>query len=224
MSLDERQLRQLFSSGRRLMYQKDDVIIRTSDTPSGVYYIVSGAVKVYCLCKDGDPNIIMTLSAGQIFPLAWAVGGAPRYIGFSALGVTELWRVPRESFLQDLWSDSDQMYAVLQMLARHFSWLACEMDNLQYRSAREKIVFRLLFLASHFGQVDGNTAYIDVRVTNDYLARSTNMTRETASREVSRLNRKQLVKTVNGRLIIPDLPRLSKEISQRFNPAALSLD
>lgn len=224
MDTEEHQLKQLFETGRRLIYQKDDVVIRTSDTPSGVYYVASGSVKAYCLCKDGEHNIIMTFGPGEIFPTAWAVSGVSRPVGFSALEGTELWRISRESFLQSLWADSGLMYAALQMLAGNFSMLVCELDNLQYRSAREKVVYRLLFLASRFGQVDGNTAYLGMRITNDYLARSTNITRETASREISRLNRKELIKTINGRLVIPDLTNLRNEIHQRFNPATLTLD
>lgn len=222
--MDDHQLKGLFGTGRRLAYRKDDIIVRSGDTPSGVYYVLSGSVKVYSLCKDGEPNIIMTHSVSEIFPVAWAISGSSRNVGFAALEPTELLRISRETFLDGLWADNNAMYAVLQTLAGHFGTLACEMDNLQYRTAREKVVYRLLFLASRFGQVDGNTAYIGLRVTNDYLARSTNMTRETASRELSRLNRKQLVRNVNGRLIIPDLLRLRNEISQRFNPASLSLD
>jgi len=224
MAIDYPKLAQPFKQSRRLVYQRDDIIVRAGDVPSGVYYIVSGSVKVYSLCKDGEPNILMTLDAGEVFPVAWAVSDITRDVGFAALDVTELRRIDREEFLQALQSDVILMRAAMQVLAGHFFTLTSEIDNLQYRSAREKVVFRLLFLASRFGHTDGNSTTIAIRVTNDYVARSTNMTRETASRELSRLNRKQLICTVNGRIMIPDLLRLRNEISQRFNPATLSLD
>jgi CRP-like cAMP-binding protein len=224
MTTDQLKLAQLFEKSRRLLYGKDDIIVRAGDTPSGVYYIVSGSVKVYSLCKDGEPNIIMTLNSGEIFPVAWAVSGILRDVGFAALDTTKLRRLTHDQFLQSLKDDTSMMQASMQVLARHFFMLASEMDNLQYRSAREKVVFRLLFLANHFGQVETNAVTISIRITNDYIARSTNMTRETASRELSRLNRKQLIQTVNGRIVIPDLLKLRNEISQRFNPMTLSLD
>jgi len=224
MTTDQQKLAQLFEQSRRLLYQRDDIIVRAGDTPSGVYYIASGSVKVYSVCKDGEPNIIMTLDPGEIFPIAWAVSGMLRDVGFAAMDTTELRRLPREHFLQALQSDSSMMQAAAQLLARHFFVLASEMDNLQYRSAREKVVFRLIFLANRFGQVNGNAAVITMRVTNDYIARSTNMTRETASRELSRLYRKRLIRSIDGRIMIPDLLGLRNEISQRFNPATLSLD
>ncbi len=224
MITDQPNLAKPFEQSRRLLYQRDDIIVRAGDMPSGVYYIVSGSVKVYSLCKDGEPNILMTLNPGEIFPVAWAVSGITRDVGFAALDTTELRRVPREQFIGAIQADAAIMQATLQVLAGHFFALTSEIDNLQYRSAREKVVFRLLFLASRFGRCQGNSATIAMRVTNDYIARSTNMTRETASRELSRLNRKQLIRTTNGQITIPDLLRLRNEISQRFNVTTLSLD
>jgi CRP-like cAMP-binding protein len=218
------QLVQLFEGGRSLVYQKDDVIIRPGDVPSGVYYLESGGVKVYSLCKNGEPNIIMTLCPGEIFPVAWAVSGTMRDIGFDALGPTKAVRIPRTNFVHALSSSSAVMNDAMQALAHHFFTLTNEIDNLQYRSAREKVVYRLIFLARHFGECQDSLTTITLRVTNDYIARSTNMTRETASRELSRLNRKQLIRMIDGRIVIPDLTHLGNEISRHFNLTTLSLD
>jgi CRP/FNR family transcriptional regulator, cyclic AMP receptor protein len=220
-------LSQLFNQGRRVVYQKDDVIIRPGDTPSGLYYIVSGWVKAYSLCKNGEPNIIMTLCPGEVFPIAWAVSGSTRDVGFGALGNTEVQRISLEQFLQAAKTDVAIMQEAVEALAHHFFVLATELDNLQYRSAREKVVFRLIFLANRLGQQGGTNddrVVIKTRITNDYIARSTSITRETASRELSRLNRRQLIRNVEGLLIIPSLSSLRNEISRNFNFKTLSLD
>jgi CRP-like cAMP-binding protein len=221
------QLAQLFDEGRHLLYEKDDIIIRPGDTPSGLYYIVAGWVKVYSLCKDGEPNIIMTHCSGEAFPLAWAISGSMRDVGFAALGHTEIRRITLDQFLQATSDAPHLMHEAVQALAYHFSTLTTELDNLQYRSAREKVVFRLIFLASRLGQSNNSnedSVLIKARVTNDYIARSTSITRETASRELSRLNRRQLIRTIEGCILIPSLSNLSHEISRDFNLQTLSLD
>lgn len=220
-------LSQLFNEGRKIVYQKDDVIIRPGDSPSGLYYIVSGWVKAYYLCKDGEPNIIMTLCPGEAFPIAWAVSGSLNDVGFAALGKTEVLRVSLERFFESAAADATIMREAAQALAHHFSVLTTELDNLQYRSAREKVVFRLIFLARRLGQSDGtndDSVVIKKRITNDYIARSTSITRETASRELSRLNRHHLIRNSQGQLLIPSLSNLRDEISQNFNLKTLSLD
>jgi CRP-like cAMP-binding protein len=220
-------LSKLFDEGRQLAYQKDDIIIRPGDTPSGLYHIVSGWVKVYSLCKDGEPNIILTLCAGETFPVVWALSGPMRDVGFAALGATEVRRISLEHFLKAARADSTIMHAAILTLAHHCHSLITELDNLQYRSAREKVVFRLIFLANRVGQRHGTTndsVVIKRRVTNEYIARSTSITRETASRELSRLNRRQLIVTINGRIVIPSLLSLRNEISRNFNPQTMSLE
>lgn len=217
----------LFNEGRQLTYQKDDIIIRPGDTPSGLYRITSGWVKAYSLCKDGEPNIIMTLCPNEIFPIAWAVSGSIRDVGFAALGNSEVQRISLDQFFKAAATDVAIMQDAAKALAHHFFVLTTELDNLQYRSAREKVVFRLIFLANRLGKHNsdsGDSIVINTRITNDYIARSTSITRETASRELSRLNRRQLIRNIEGRILIPSLVNLRNEISQNFNLETLSLD
>lgn len=223
-SLSLKKLPRLFDEGRQLIYQKDDIVIRPGDFPSGVYYIVSGWIKAYCLSKDGEPNIIMTMCPGEAFPLAWAISGSNRDVGFAALGDSELRRISLDHFVSAMDGDSSVAKDVLQALADQVFLLTTELDNLQYRSAREKVAFRLICLANRMGQHNGQDLIISARVTNDYIARSTNMTRETASRELSRLHRRKLIRNANGRIAIPDIALLRNEISRRFNIKTLSLD
>ena len=63
----------LFGNGRQFLYDRSDTILRAGDTPSGVYLITDGWVKVYSICHDGEPNIIISLGPGDIFPLYWTV-------------------------------------------------------------------------------------------------------------------------------------------------------
>lgn len=224
MYLSDSSLVKFFQKGRRFDYKKEDMIIRAGDIPSGIYYISSGWVKVYSLCKNGEPNIIMTLYPGEMFPIPWAVTGVVRDINFAALDETTTFRVSRPQFLQAMSDYEAIRQDAMQMLARHFFSFANELDNLQYRSAREKVVFRLILLASHFGKHTGKEVIIDMRVPNEYIARSTNMTRETASREISRLNRKQLICYNGGKINIPDLDKLKNEIDSHFNLKTLSLE
>ena len=217
----------LFNEGRQIVYRKDDVVIRPGDVPSGLYYITSGWVKVYSFCKDGEPNIIMTLCPGDIFPMAWAVSGGIRDVGFAALGNTKVQRISLEQFIKAAAEDLTIMQEAAEALAHHFYVLTTELDNLQYRSAREKVVFRLIFLAKRLGQQNHSnvdSVVINTRVTNDYIARSTSITRETASRELSRLNRRQLIHSLEGQILIPSLINLRNEISHNFNLKTLSLD
>lgn len=215
-------LSQLFTDGRRLTYERGDMIIRAGDLPSGVYYIASGWVKLYSICNDGELNIIMTLFPGDIFPLTWAVTGTLRDFNFAALDTTNVLRIPREQLARAMQADRSVARAALGMLAQHSIRLTDEIENLHYSSARERVAFRLISLAGRFGKLNHGQITIDARISNEYVARSTNMTRETVSRQITRLTEKNLIRNVDGCIVIPDLPALKNEVSKYFDLSTAS--
>lgn len=208
-------LLQLFKTGRPLSYEKDEVIIRAEDIPSGVYYISSGWVKVYTLSKDKEPAILMTLFPGDIFPCAWALTGIEYDINFAALGETEALRIPTKRFNEAIKNNPELSQELLQIFANNFFTLTNELNNIQYHTAREKVVYRLLFLAKNFGKRENNKVIIRKHVPNEYIARSTNMTRETTSREMSRLTRKRLIRHTEEQIIISDIDGLLNEVEDQ---------
>jgi CRP/FNR family transcriptional regulator, cyclic AMP receptor protein len=216
-------LARLFEDSRYFLYERGDTIIRAGDTPSGVYLITTGWVKVYSLCEDGEINIIMNLGDGDIFPLDWAITGRLHDITFAALDATTVQRIPREKFIRALRGNIEISTAASFKLASYLLRLSYELEHLPYRSARERVAFRLVCLAEHFGEKNGDQITIRARISNEYVARSTNMTRETASREMSRLARKRLIQTVNGYIHIKDMAALTKEVGKTFAVASNKL-
>lgn len=207
-------LSRLFTDhGLRVAYERGDTVIRAGDIPSGVYMITDGWIKAYTLCGNGETNIVMGLVAGDIFPLEWAVSGDLRDVSFTALDASKVLRIPRERFARSLRSDPRISEAVLLRLAGHAHRLSDELVNMAYHSARERVASRMLALAGDFGRTEAGSKRIilDMRVPNEYIARSSNMTRETASREISRLARKKIIRHHDGRLIIDDPAALAKE-------------
>lgn len=210
-------LADLFKSGRQFSYERGDSIIRAGDTPSGIYYLESGWVRVYTLCDNGESNIIMCLFPGEVFPLAWALTGLVRDASFAALAPTTLRRVSKEFFLTQLDKKPVFARAALAMLSTHLVRLTDELENLHFRSARERVAYRLLSLADHFGKPYQEGVLLTIRISNEYIARSTNMTRETASREIGRLTQKRLITNFNSYLFIHDPALLRAEAGKAFN-------
>jgi CRP-like cAMP-binding protein len=210
-------LPQLFTdSSRQMSYDRGDVIIRAGDMPSGVYLIIAGWIKVYNLCEDGEQNIIMSLATDDIFPLEWAVSGNLHDVSFMALEPTTVLRISQDLFRQNLLTSPPIAQAALQKLALYFFQLSNQLEHLPYRSARERVAFRLVSLAADFGKLRAEHVTLMRHIPNDYIARSTNMTRETASREISWLTKRGFIERRNDYIIIKNLPALKKEVGKSF--------
>lgn len=217
-------LPQLFANnGRQLMYDRGDIIIRAGDTPSGAYLITQGWAQVYTLCHDGEPNIVMSMRAGDIFPLEWIVSGVLHEVNFAALSTVTVLRTPKDYFLRNMTTNPNIAQAVLRKMSHYLCQLSSELEHQPYHSARERVAFRLVSLAQYFGAAGADRVNLTLSIPNEFIARSSNMTRETASREISWLTRKGFVERQNGQIVIKNMPALEREAGKgfRLHPGSL---
>jgi len=199
----------LFKDGRRFDYDKGEIILRARDDPRGVYYLESGYVKVYALSRTAQEHTHLFYGPTDIFPVIWAFRGAVRNVFYQAVTPVRVWVVPKEDFLAYVGSDVAAAYYLLERVTELFHLHAGRIDNLLYSDAYEKVVCRVLSLISRFGVVKGKNVMINFPVTQEDLASSVGLTRETASRMISRLHQRGLISYDHNRhLVIHDLAGL----------------
>ncbi len=205
----------LFKAGQKLVYDKGEMILRARDEPRGVYFIETGFIKVYSLSRTANEHTHLFYGAGDIFPVIWAFRNAVRNVFYQALETTTVWVVPKDEFLAFVQTHADAAFHLLEKVTELFHLHAGRIDNLLYSDAYEKVVCRLLSLTSRFGKVEGKTIRINFPITQEDLASSVGLTRETASRMISRLHHKGLVSYDSDRhFIIHDLPGLIKVLGE----------
>jgi CRP/FNR family transcriptional regulator, cyclic AMP receptor protein len=210
----------IFSTGRRLTYQPKDLIYRVGDVPSGVYLITSGMVKVYTLNSRADESIILTLHDGETFFVNWAFGGSIGPIYVMAMTPTEVIRISREHLLELCKANTAVALRMLHELANHFSLLADHINNLDYRSAHERLACQLLRIAMRHGKRLTTNAFIIQRATasHSHIAATTSMARETVTRELNSLETQGIIRRSQKSIIIPDIKKLANIIQVDWPP------
>ena len=199
-----------FKHGTKLSYQKGEYILRPGETPSGVFYIEKGLVKAFNISKYGEENLLIIRRDHEIFPLIWAITGQERSIIYQALGPTVVWRISREDYMNFLSSHTDALPPILDMAVELYRRHSERILNLQYRTVRERVISFLLTMSARFGEPkdDGNI-FINVPLRQQDIASSINASRETASRELTYLERKGLIKTEPPFITIKDTKKLN---------------
>jgi CRP-like cAMP-binding protein len=211
-----KRISQLFSQGLRVKANKSDVIMGNEQKPNGVYYIVSGYVKVYSISNLGDEHVHIIYGAGELFPILWAyLGIEPSARYYTAISDCKLLRIPREHFTDNVRTDAEIGYDFSQQLAQQFRVYTDRVDNLEYKKADERVAYRILFLASRFGtkQPDGSVS-IEAPITHEIFASSVNLARESVSREFQRLVHQEIVVWEGHRLVIHDVEALARKLSR----------
>ncbi|HSW80495.1 MAG TPA: Crp/Fnr family transcriptional regulator [Candidatus Saccharimonadales bacterium] len=194
--------------GTKLSYKKGEFIIRPGDTPSGIFFIESGTVKAYDITKYGEENLLAIRKPGEIFPLIWTITGEGRQIIYEALAPTVIWRVKRELFMASINKLPDLVFPMLDIILEMYRIHSERILNLEYRSVRERLIAFLLIMAGRFGKETPEGIVIDVPLRHQDIASSINSSRETTSREMIALERKDLLKNSQAFITLLDIEKL----------------
>ncbi len=197
-----------FRRGTKLTYQKGEYIIRPGETPSGVFYIEKGLVKAFNISKYGEENLLIIRKKEEIFPLIWTTTGEERNIIYQALSPASVWRITQDDYIDFLQNHPDALPPMLDLTMEMYRRHSERILNLQYRSVRERLISFLLTLSRRFGEKNKNGLLINVPLRQQDIASSINASRETASRELSHLERKGLIKLEPPYITIKNIEKL----------------
>ncbi len=206
-------LMKLFADGSKSLYKSGEVILYANRTHDRVHFIVSGWVKIYQVDWQYGEKILSTLVPGDLFPCTWNTANDTRGVNFGALDDTQTLSIPITRFHQEVAKHPQYARELLGIVSQQLNTFADEITNLQYRNAREKVILRLISLAKTFGHAENEQVTIRKHIPNEYIARSTSMSRETTSREMSRLVRERLIRHTNTMIAIPNMARLQHQIT-----------
>lgn len=206
--------------GQPLHVQKGEVIIGNDMMPDGVYFLDTGYVKIYSISDEGHEYLHIIYGHGDLFPLTWAyMDSQPSQLYYETISDCTLWRVSRYWFTQMARTNAAISYDLGLQLAYQFRVYSDRIDNLEYKKASDRVIYRLLFLGSRFGTKQDDSLTIDAPITHEHFANSINLARESVSRELEKLEREGLLYRSDNRLVLTDAPalaaRLSKPIDHR---------
>ena len=200
--------------GRQLTYKKGEFIIRPGETPFSVFYIYSGLVKAYDITKYGEENLLIIRKENELFPLIWAITGQERSVIYEAIAPTTVWHLSRDKFVNYMQSHPEALAPLLDMTIEMYRLHSERILNLEYRTVRERIISFLLTMNQRFGHKVEGGYRISVPLRHQDIASSINASRETASRELSALERKGLISTEQSQIKLLDIKTLRSQLNR----------
>jgi CRP-like cAMP-binding protein len=197
-------------NGTKQTFRKNDFIIRPGDSPHSVFYIYQGLVKAYDITKYDEENLLIIRKQDEIFPLIWAITGREHNIIYRALAPTITYQVNRKIFLNFITTKPEALIPLFDMTLEMYRLHGDRILTLEYRTVRERIISYLLNMSQRFGKQIDEGLLIEVPLRHQDIASSVNATRETASREISALERKGLLSNSQSYILLKDVPALKK--------------
>lgn len=184
------------------------------EPPSGIFYIVEGLVKAYDITRYGEENLLIIRKEHELFPLIWAITGQERHVIYRALAPTTTLRVDRTELINFMRTHPGILAPLTDMAIEMYRLHSERIINLEYRTVRERVISFLLTMAHRFGVKTADGLLIDVPLRHQDIAASVNASRETASRELSALERKGLLSGNSSRIMLKDVDALHAYIAR----------
>lgn len=193
-------------------YKKGEMLIRADDDPQGIFCLTKGYVRQYTISKNGFELTLHILKPISYFPMVWAINGTQNVYYFEALTPVEVGRAPREDVVNFIKDKPTIIFELLSELIEDYAESLTRIEHLVFSDAYRRVISVLLYIAKHFGESENKGIIVTHRFTQQDIATLVGVARETASNELSKLEKKGLIKYVDHSMIFDNIESLELEL------------
>lgn len=202
-------------TGKELFLNKGTVIVDCNDeVPSGIFFLKKGFVKAFSLSERGREHVHIIYKAGEIFPARWAFGATKGGLTYIAITDVEVLKVDKAALTDYLDKNPQELHEALSYINMILDIFVNRVNDLEHNIAYLRVAARLVSLAKRFGKAEDGGVLIEAPLTQQEIAASLSLTRESVSREMGKLIEKQIIEYHDQLLFIKDLNMLEKEIRE----------
>lgn len=204
-------LEEFFSQFKLLHYKKREIILRADETPSGIFYLQKGFVRSYLITMEGQEFTTLIYKEKDLFPVRWAITGDRNARFFEAMTTVEVWRAPREKFLNFIKTEPSVFFHMTKRILNRLEAVLERMEYLAFGNAYKKVASMILFLSERFGKKLGKDIVIQIPFTHRDVAALIGITRETTTIEMLRLKKSGIVRRYRNFIAIRNIKQLKRE-------------
>jgi CRP/FNR family transcriptional regulator len=194
-------------------YPAGKTIAFQSEIPRFCYIIARGTVRVYSIDSHGEESNITFVSEGNAFPLEYVFDKSRASLYYyEAQTEVDIAVLTAEEFHREIEKDPIFARQVLEHVATQYIGAKIHIQALEQSKAEDKIHRILQFLVVRFGQMLSDEKWkIDLRLTQQDIARMVGVTRETAAAELGKLKKKDIIEYSSFTYTV-DMKKLSQLI------------
>lgn len=178
--------------------------------PRCAYVLCSGKVKLTTTSRDGKVLILKVAEAGEVLGLSAVITGEPYEVTAETAGPCQVNFVEREALLRLMERSGEIGLHSAQALSREFQSMYRDVHELVLaRSSSGKLARLLLSWSENLERERGkNEVRIRSNVTHEEMAQMIGASRETVTRLLNELKKKELIRLEGSTLVIRNRPAL----------------
>ncbi|WP_251554726.1 Crp/Fnr family transcriptional regulator [Neobacillus muris] len=191
--LSDDELEQIVRIAQTRLYRNKMYVFMQDDPLDRVFFIQSGKVKIYKTDFSGKEQIVSILEAGEMFPHTgfFSKGRYPAMAEIMEDAVLIV--IPIDQFEKILLSYPELSVKLFRVMGEKIIDLQARLEAQILHNTFEQIVLLLIRLCKTNGKKSGGHYKLTTQFTNRELANMIGTSRETVSRTVNLLKKKNLI-------------------------------
>jgi len=196
-------LAEFHSLGNLTLYPSDVPLVVEGLPPRGVYIVCSGQIKLSVTAQDRKTVILKVAGERYVLGLSAVVSHRPSPLEATTIGHCQIKFIERETFLRFLNQWPHAALSAGRLLSLEIGSAFRDVhDLLLARSSTEKLARLLLSWVAH--QPENRDLRVDAVFTHEEMAQMIGSSRETVTRLLSVLKRRELIRLEGSTLVIPN--------------------
>ena len=181
---------------------RNSVVLFEHETGSALFVIVEGKVKISRVSDDGREVILTILNESDFFGEMAIIDGLSRSANVTAMEDSELFIIQRNDFIALLQTHPEISISLLKELTSRMRAADLKIKSLSLKDAEGKVATVILQLADDIGKIKNGTVEIEKLPLQHDLANMAGTSRETISRTLHSLVKKELIELKGSKLKI----------------------
>lgn len=192
---------------RKLVFEKTadraEMVLLEGESAENLYFVASGAVKVFKTSAEGKEQILSIVRPGESFNDVPIFDGGPNPASARTMGPVLLYGIKRNDMESILRDHPRIAWNVIKVLAKRVRHLVSLVEDLSFRRVISRVVKILL---EHIGGEMGRGP----RLTQQEMAAMAGTAREVVGRSLKTLEEEGAIKLDRHRIVITDKEALQK--------------
>lgn len=198
-----------------LVFEKGQTVLLKDEVPKGTYVIESGIIKTYTISETGEERIVSIDTKGEDIPIGFTIGLIDRCQYFyKAYTRCTIRVIPCDDYIKHLGENPDSLYKRHIRLTKILLINLRRIEALGQSDTSEKVARSLLYMADTLGSTFPNKTIRKLSITQQEIANTLGLTRETAGIVLKKLELKQLLEHSRNTYVLY-IERLHKYIDKR---------
>ena len=203
-----KKLDNFFSQYTSQEFKKGTIIIQAGKEPPGVFYLQSGIIRSYWISSEGSEITQNMYKPHAFLPMSWAIAQVKNNSFYEAMTDVTTKRATKEAVLTFLKKEPDIMFDLLQRIYIGMEGLWMHVESITTGNAASKLIASLVILAKRFGKKESDVLIIQLKMSERDIANYAGISRETASRELQKLKKDNIVSFKESTIVVHDLQQL----------------